>query len=275
MLKCRLLSKRAGTLVRAGKKRAFASGSEAVAAATLADARPDDSLISTAPDVCAALLKGVPLASLLRRFSGRSSAAKLRDSVGQVHFASGVVAGPFAGPPVCNFAAVALAAGCAFEARHSNRKSVAIAFYRGANTDLSLHEVLHFVLAHNLPVVMVRQSSRPLDVVLLRGRSGKGMRRSLPTIPVDANDAVAVYRVAHEAIAHARRGSGPTLIDCVPLRLPGERKRDSDCIVRMERYLESKGLRPGRIRADVVKKFTLALDAAVAAARKTPETWQY
>lgn len=269
MLQCRMLSERVGALAREGTKRAFASGSEAVAAATLMDARPDDELISAAPHRCAALLKGVPLAELLRPFGTRSS-ANLRRGEHQVHSASGVLAGPLAG----NLDAAALAAGCAFAARHGKRENVVIAFYKGGDAEDAWREMFHFAFAYRLPVILVRQSARPLWPDLDGGRSGKGMPKSmsrsapLPIIPVDAHDAVAVYRVAHEAIAHARRGGSPTLIDCVPLRLPGERKQDSDCIARMERYLQAKGLRADRIGAGAAKKFTRALDAALTAARR-------
>jgi hypothetical protein len=57
---------------------------------------------------------------------------------------------------------------------------------------------------------------------------------------VDGNDVVAVYRVASEAIAHARNGHGPTVIDC---RLSGP----GDPIENMLRYLIGKGLDPGQI----------------------------
>jgi TPP-dependent pyruvate/acetoin dehydrogenase alpha subunit len=52
---------------------------------------------------------------------------------------------------------------------------------------------------------------------------------------VDGNDVVAVYRVASEAIAHARKGHGPTLIDC-RLSIP------ADPLQNMRNYLIGKGL---------------------------------
>ena len=58
---------------------------------------------------------------------------------------------------------------------------------------------------------------------------------SLPAIRVDGNDVVAVYRVASEAIAHARKGHGPTLIDC-RLSIP------ADPLQNMRNYLIGKGL---------------------------------
>jgi hypothetical protein len=64
----------------------------------------------------------------------------------------------------------------------------------------------------------------------------------MPVIAVDGNDAVAVYRVAQESIAHARSGSGPTLI----VGRIGEWHNDAgeytDPILRMEAYLAAKGL---------------------------------
>ncbi len=57
-----------------------------------------------------------------------------------------------------------------------------------------------------------------------------------PTIPVDGRDAVAVYRVAQEAIARARKGGGPTLIECK--MLPGT----MDPILHIERYMQKRGI---------------------------------
>ena len=64
-----------------------------------------------------------------------------------------------------------------------------------------------------------------------------GHMRSLPMIRVDGNDVVAVYRVATEAITHARRGHGPALIDC---RISA----GADPIENMRKYLIGKGIDP-------------------------------
>jgi TPP-dependent pyruvate/acetoin dehydrogenase alpha subunit len=58
---------------------------------------------------------------------------------------------------------------------------------------------------------------------------------AFPSIAVDGNDVVAVYRVASEAIAHARKGHGPTLIEC-------RRSASDDPIENMKTYLIRKGL---------------------------------
>ena len=59
-----------------------------------------------------------------------------------------------------------------------------------------------------------------------------------PVITVDANDVVAIYRVAQESIARARDG-GPTLIACVPYAAEG---MSASPIANMERYLAGKKL---------------------------------
>ena len=260
MLKCRMLRERAGKLGGRAKLRTLALGSEAVAAAALIGLKPGDLFVSAELHLFAAVLKGVPIQSIVRTLRVHPSAG----NVERAHVSAGVLIASSAGRVPRSITAGALAAGAAFAARHSDCENVSIAFYEGANAGHSWRQAFHFALAHDLPLILIRQSARPLRPVSSRGRrSQKSALGILPIIPVDANDAVAVYRVAHEAIAHARRGSGPTLIDCVPLRLAGERKQDSDCIARMERYLQAKGLRPERIKASVTTKFTRAVDAAI------------
>jgi TPP-dependent pyruvate/acetoin dehydrogenase alpha subunit len=267
MLRCRMLRERIRASASPSKLRAFSLTSEAVAAAAIIGLVPEDAVISSAPHLCAALLKGVPLQSILRPFRTRPSAKSYSNS--EAHIASGVFA-----VDRLDLCTGALAAGLACACKRDQRNAVAVAFYEDAGAKRSWPSIFDFARAHQLPLILIRHAARPLQPAPRRGKSGRrsatSLPGSLPIIPVDSNDAVALYRVAHEAVAHARRGSGPTLIDCVPVRLPGERKRDSDCIVRMERYLQAKGLRPDRIRAAVNAKFTRAFDAAVAAGRSHP-----
>jgi len=63
----------------------------------------------------------------------------------------------------------------------------------------------------------------------------------IPVMSVDGNDVVAIYRVTTESTTYARKGRGPTLIDC-RLSIPG------DPIENIKRYLALKGLKPEAIR---------------------------
>jgi len=113
-------------------------------------------------------------------------------------------------------------------------------------------------------------------------KSGKKRKREsprtedygFPVIPVDANDVVAMYRVAHESIHKARQGRGPTLIEAKVFRVgedrgnkgPGDGKSD-DGIVKMEEYLTGKGLYTAAWKRKLAEQFRKVLDAAIAAAQ--------
>jgi len=91
-------------------------------------------------------------------------------------------------------------------------------------------------------LALAAEHSLPFLFVSLDGAEGFDAEPNIgfPTIAVDGNDVVAVYRVASEAITHARKGHGPTLIDC-HLSIAG------DPIENMHSYLKRKGLNPEKL----------------------------
>jgi TPP-dependent pyruvate/acetoin dehydrogenase alpha subunit len=101
---------------------------------------------------------------------------------------------------------------------------------------------LTLAASHSLPFLFVSLSgpSAPGEIAGSEVHPMNGRRHSMPSIAVDGNDVVAVYRVASEAITHARKGNGPTLIDC-RLSIPG------DPLKSMEKYLLDKGLAPAEL----------------------------
>ena len=67
----------------------------------------------------------------------------------------------------------------------------------------------------------------------------------VPAIVVDADDAVAIYRVAQESIGHARIGGGAALIECVPFVLVGSAGKvrvTQDAIAGLERTMLQRGV---------------------------------
>ena len=102
-----------------------------------------------------------------------------------------------------------------------------------------------------------------------------------PRIAVDGKDAVAVYRVAYEAIERARSGGGPTLIDAQTLPEYGfdemdraqnratdeiEKSESQDPIAAMERYLTGKGLFSKGWKSEIIAAFQQELNQAMYAA---------
>ena len=68
--------------------------------------------------------------------------------------------------------------------------------------------------------------------------SARTARWGVPGIPVDAGDAVALYRVAQESLGRTRGGDGPVLIECVAYPMEGSRGgAPTDPLVQMEEFL--------------------------------------
>jgi TPP-dependent pyruvate/acetoin dehydrogenase alpha subunit len=144
------------------------------------------------------------------------------------------------------------------------------------------HEALRFAGAHDLPIIFVCQSDpsaqniRPhsqTDAKEIEVKGAPGFP-GIPIIPVDGNDVVAVCRVAQEAIARARRGQGPTLIEAQICRWRSDSQqavgKTDDPILNMEKYLAAKKLFTPEWKQEIVAAFNRELDAAIAVARKSP-----
>jgi TPP-dependent pyruvate/acetoin dehydrogenase alpha subunit len=140
----------------------------------------------------------------------------------------------------------------------------------------SCSDALHAAGVHRLPILFVRLSSLP--AVLGKRKAQKGIDAhaerdviarqaeacGVPFIAVDGNDAVAVYRVATEAIAHARKGNGATFIACETAGCKAH-----DPILKMEAYLTRKGLFSEKLKRENAASFTQELKAAIATANQS------
>jgi TPP-dependent pyruvate/acetoin dehydrogenase alpha subunit len=112
--------------------------------------------------------------------------------------------------------------------------------------------VVVFALPEQVPTVLWRKAltfaheeELPVLFVVLPGKRGKALGRvsalalrcGVPGIPVDADDAVAIYRVAQESIGHARIGGGAALMECLPFVVSGTAGKAADAIAGLEGYL--------------------------------------
>jgi len=94
--------------------------------------------------------------------------------------------------------------------------------------------------------------------------SGKARSYGVPGIPVDARDAVALYRVAQESIGRTRGGDGPVLIECVGYRLKG--KKDAtivDPIKQMKDFLLGRNVSDDAWLTEVETTFRQRLDTSM------------
>jgi hypothetical protein len=99
-------------------------------------------------------------------------------------------------------------------------------------------KALTFAREKALPVLFVVLPGRPAGAVKIGRVSALSLNCSVPGMAVDADDAVALYRVAQESLGHARIGGGPAVMECVPYVLAvGRRAPPVDAIEGLEQYI--------------------------------------
>jgi pyruvate dehydrogenase E1 component alpha subunit len=169
---------------------------------------------------------------------------------------------------------VKLATSAAQANKTEKNSKIAVVFTRSGSAPSGLlHEALTVAGGQKLPMIFVSHIGGSAEPGGLDAQAGAEeiatQACGVPVIAVDGNDVVAVYRVATEAIVHARKGNGPTLIECI-----AERAETLDPILSMEAYLARKGLFNAEMKREVAAGFAKELDAAIEAieGRPTPIT---
>ena len=284
MLKCRLLEERARILEKkAGESDHYSSiGLEATAVGAAVDLRPADTLAPWRRDFILNYLKGVPLTAMFSKLYCRDTRPHHGNSV----------------PGDCGYAPLNIVLPASAVATPFERcVDIALANQRKRNDNVAMvfrgedsiflgewHDALKFAGQRRLPVVFVRQNNPPAVSVPLN-LEGPGDAIStaaadygFPAITVDGKDAVAMYRVAQEAIERARSGGGPTLIEAQslpeyePTQIDHAQYRTTDRVEKlesrdpitfMERYLTGKGLFSEGWKNEIIAAFEQELDAAI------------
>ena len=157
------------------------------------------------------------------------------------------------------------AVGFASGEQRKGRPTVAMAFVGdGGTSEGDFHEALNFAAVFKAPVVFLVQNNGYAISVPLSKQSAapslgyKGIGYGIASEQVDGNDAMAVLAVLNKAVAHARSGHGPVLVEAHTYRLDAHtnaddatRYRDSgevddwmrrDPIARLETWLRHEGL---------------------------------
>lgn len=194
MVKYRLLAARTeGKLPESWK---LVPNLEAAVAAVTADLRADDFLISTQTKLASAFVNGSDCKDLLSPSNLR------RTHAGNGHISSSTLAKEF-----CS------ALEAADTLKGSKGDAVSLLFCQTRMKSELWRKYLQRAGRHNLPIVLVRLAPATRRAHVSPGALAFGV----PRIAVDANDALAVYRVASESIARARHRRGPTLIECLQI----------------------------------------------------------
>lgn len=263
-------------------------GEEAVAVGACAALRADDYVVSTHRGHGHCIAKGADLGKMMAELSGRETGYS-RGYGGSMHIfapelgllgGNGIVGG---GLP--------LAAGAAFTCQYTGTDRVAVCFFGdGASKQGTFHEAFNLCALWDLPAVFICENncyaattpttdSCPL-VDVAEMAHGYGCVGEV----VDGNEALAVYEATAAAVARARQGSGPTLIEAKTYRIkphcmviretrPEEELQEWECrdpITRFMTYLQQEGLMTEREITAVQAEVEEAMAAAAKFAEDSP-----
>jgi len=197
-------------------------GEEAVATGVCANLRADDTVFSTHRGHGHALAKGVTPRELIAEVLGRATGCS-GGRGGSMHIFKPEIG--FMGSSGIVGPSITLAAGTGYAARILKIDRVGVAFFGdGATNNGSFHEGLNLATAWSLPTLFVCENNLyATEVPYAKATkqtsvASRAAAYGLPGVEVDGNDVLAVYTAAGEAVARARSGQGPTLIECKTYR---------------------------------------------------------
>lgn len=221
------------------------NGQEAVSTGVIGAMRSDDYVCSTYRDHVHAVSKGVPMGKVMAELFGKETGI-CRGQGGSMHMFS--AEHNFLGGFAFIGEGIPVGAGAAFQARYKRdvlgdetADQVCASFFGdGTCNNGAFYETLNMASLYKLPCLFVVENNK-WAIGMAHDRATapsmgdkepyiykKGPAFGMPGVLVDGMDVLAVRKVAEEAIARARRGDGPTLIECETYRYRGHSLADPD-----------------------------------------------
>jgi TPP-dependent pyruvate/acetoin dehydrogenase alpha subunit len=200
-------------------------GEEASAVGICAALRPTDRITSTHRGHGHLIAKGGELERMLAEIFGKRT-GYCKGKGGSMHIvdyslgilgANGIVGG-----------GIPIATGSALAAKVTKRDDVTACFFGdGAANEGTFHEGLNLAGVLKLPAIYVCENNgyqvftSMESVTAGKSIAGRAAAYGMPGFAIDGNDVLEVYRYATEAVARARNGEGPTLLECRTYRWEG------------------------------------------------------
>ena len=205
-------------------------GEEAVATGVMSQLSDDDYITSTHRGHGHAIAKGCDLNGMMAEIMGK------RDGLGHgkggsMHVAeidkgmlgaNGIVSGGFG-----------LAIGASISIINQGKDNVAVCFFGdGAANEGNFHEGLNFASILDLPVLFICENNQFAEGTTHDYASAsetiaeRAAAYNMPGVRVDGMDVVEVYKATQEAVERAKKGEGPTLIECDTYRKYGHFEGD-------------------------------------------------
>jgi TPP-dependent pyruvate/acetoin dehydrogenase alpha subunit len=214
-------------------------GQEAIAAGVCAALRPEDTVWGGHRSHGHYLAKGGSLEAMFAEILGKETGCS-RGRGGSMHLMAPQQGIPGTVPIVA--ATVPLAVGAAMAYKMRKEPHVAVAFFGdGTMEEGHVHESLNLAALYRLPVVFVCENNLYASHMHLDQRRvadnlhQAGLFHSVPGERLDGNDVTQVGDAALRAVARARQGDGPTLLECRTFRWRGHVGSSFDLDVGVER----------------------------------------
>ena len=263
-------------------------GEEAVATGICENLRSDDYITSTHRGHGHIIAKGGDFKRMMAELYGRETgyckgkggSMHIADSEKGILGANGIVG-----------AGHNIAAGAGLSISYRGTDQVCVCFFGDGSTNQgTFHESMNLASIWKLPVVFVCENNG-YGISMSQERhqaikdiADRGASYGVPGVVVDGNDILAVYEAGKEAVARARKGLGPTLIECKTYRHRGHFEGDAtvyrskeelnewlkkDPIPRFVEFLKENGFSAGELQA-IDAEIEKELQAAIKFADESP-----
>ncbi|MES2123390.1 MAG: pyruvate dehydrogenase (acetyl-transferring) E1 component subunit alpha [Gemmatimonadota bacterium] len=234
MLLIRHFEERAGEAYSVGQIGGFChlyTGQEAVAVGTLSALRDDDYVVSAYREHGQALARGLSARSIMAELFGKATGCS-KGKGGSMHlfdFARG-----FMGGHGIVGGQIPLGAGFAWAAKYRKTNQVSLTYFGEAAANIgSFHEALNMAGLWKLPAIFaIENNGYGMGTAVKRAAAitdlyVRATSYGMPGVEVDGQDVVAVRQAMDAAVARARAGDGPTLLDIRCFRYVGHSMSDA------------------------------------------------
>jgi pyruvate dehydrogenase E1 component alpha subunit len=285
MLLMRGIEERAMNLYRQGKVPGSfydGYGQEAVSAGAAFVMGTQDRLCILHRDLAGHLIRGVTPTRILAQYMGREGGIT-RGRDGNVHFGDWRLGCVGMVSMLPDMMLVATGMAMAFKLR-GERRCAMTWFGDGSTSRGDFHEAMNWAGVQRLPMIFILENnqyaySTPLNLQFAVNPVERAATYGFPGVSVDGNDVEAVFEVTRQARERALNGDGPTLIECVTMRMHGhaahddmkyvpkeqvEEWRQKDPIERQEARLRELGVDTDAVREEVRATIDAATDEALA-----------